>query len=117
MRRFIDTFKRIWNDLDRSIYVGDRLRSNMLALTFVSFVTAALGLILIVINLFDHDTLRFVAAVLTFAAGLGCAFCTQILKNREAAIKIPTIFCAIACPYRIRRRLCNPVVTSYTYWY
>ncbi len=98
MRRIFDSAKRIWADLDRSIYVGDRLRSNMNALTFVSVVTMLLSITLILLNLSTgNNPWLITASVITLLAGMGCAYCTYIIKNRELAIKIPTIFCAIAC--------------------
>ncbi len=96
MRLSVDSIKKVWADLNRSIYVGNRLRSNMLALTFVSCVTSVLSFILIIINIHGRNTVMLIASVVTFLAGLACAFCSHRLKNREMAIKIPTVFCAVA---------------------
>jgi len=90
-----NNFRDIWKDLNRSIYVGDRLKANLQAISFASFVTAILGAILIVVNILKSDTMMLVAAIATTVAGVGCAFCTNVLKNRRLAIKIPTLFCAI----------------------
>jgi len=91
--------KAVWNDLNQSIYVGDRLRENLSAMTFVSLFTALLGLLLIISNLIIqkkplNDTSVLMSFV-TLAAGAGCAFCCRVLKRREIAILIPTLFCII----------------------
>ncbi len=88
--------KSIWENLNRSIYVGDRLTSNMRALTLVSVVTTVLGLVLTVINISTHQTVMLIASVITSLAGIACAYCSAIIKNRELAEMIPTLFCAIA---------------------
>ena len=95
----LSRIKKLWKNLDRSIYVGERLNSNLTALTFVSLVTAVLGIILIVLNLMTHQTITLIMSCATLLAGLGCAFCSYVLKNREAAVIIPTAFCGIVFTY------------------
>ena len=46
-----DKIKAVWNDLNRSIYVGERREQNLKALTAVSIFTALLGLVLIIMDL------------------------------------------------------------------
>ncbi|MCR5419616.1 MAG: hypothetical protein K6E98_01255 [Lachnospiraceae bacterium] len=91
-----DSVKSVWKNLNRTIYVGERFRSNMLALTFVSIVTAVLGFSLIVIDIFSHQFLMIIPSIITMVAGIACAYFSDIKKNRKAAIIIPTVFCAIA---------------------
>ena len=95
----VHRIKTVWQDLNQSIYVGDRLKENLSAMTFVSLFTMLLGLVLIVFNLFIRRLPFLDFAVLmsfvTCAAGAGCAFCCRVLKNREAAILIPTLFCVV----------------------
>ena len=86
----------IWRSLNKSIYVGPRLKANLTALTVISIVSAVLGLILIFVNIFTGVNALLFASIATFAGGLGCAFCAGVLKNREIAIIIPTAFCMIA---------------------
>ena len=50
----MDHRREIWKDLNRSLYVGDRLKANLSVLTFVSLFTAALGLVLILLNVQRH---------------------------------------------------------------
>ena len=90
-----NSLRDIWKDLNRSIYVGDRLKANLMAISFASYVTAALGAVLVVVNIMKNDTTMLLAAIATTVAGAGCAFCSTVLKNRRLAIKIPTLFCAI----------------------
>ena len=95
----IAQIKTVWHDLNQTIYVGDRLRENLSALTFVSIFTMLLGLVLIVYNfLIQHLPFSDVAVLMsfvTFAAGAACAFCSRVLKKREIAILIPTLFCVV----------------------
>ena len=87
--------KETWAMLNRSIYRGERLEQNLRALTYVSMVTAALGLLLTVYNLYIGEKIMSLASFNTLLGGLGCWYCAGVLKNREAAAVIPTTFCAI----------------------
>ena len=87
--------KETWAMLNRSIYRGERLEQNLRALTYVSMVTAALGLLLTVYNIFTGEKIMLLASINTMLGGLGCWYCAGVLKNREAAAVIPTTFCAI----------------------
>ena len=88
--------KQLWAELNQSIYVGDRLKRNLHVLTLVSFATAALGIILIILDGMSQKWGMLAAAAATFLGGAGCAYLAGIRKNREAAALIPTIFCAVA---------------------
>lgn len=91
----MDHRREIWKDLNRSLYVGDRLKANLSVLTFVSLFTAALGLVLILLNVFVHkpvEPLRLLMSFVTLFSGIGCAFCARVLKRREIAVMIPTLF-------------------------
>ena len=87
--------KEMWITLGKPIYVGRRLKQNMLALTLVSIATAILGLIMIIINLTSDQSNMLFPAIITFISGVFCAICAGILKNRRIAIMIPTLFCGI----------------------
>ena len=91
--------KAVWQDLGQPIYVGDRLKENLTAMTFVSIFCALLGVVLIITNCFirkrDFADPAVLMSFVTFAAGAGCAFCCQVLKRREIAILIPTLFCIV----------------------
>ncbi len=91
----IKAAKDFWKTLDRSMYVDERLVANLNALTFVSVFTAALGLMLVIINITSGSPVKMAASALTLAGGLGCAYCAKIRKNRTAAVAIPTVFCAV----------------------
>ena len=95
IKRAFDSVRSVWDTLGRSIYVGRRYESNMHALTFVSGVTAVLGLILIITDITTRNIPLLVASVLTCLAGLGCGFFSHVKKNRDIAILFPTFFCAI----------------------
>ena len=91
----LEKLKETWAMLNRSIYRGERLEQNLRALTAVSIVTAALGMVLTAYNLYSGEKIMLLAAVNTMLGGLGCWYCAGVLKNREAAAVIPTTFCAI----------------------
>ncbi len=86
--------KSVWKNLNRTIYTGERLASNIRALTGVSIVSFALGLVLVVMDIFTHNVPLLLASIATCVAGAGCAFCAHVLKKREWAILFPTVFCA-----------------------
>ena len=90
------SLKDLLNDLNRTIYVGDRLESNLLALTFASAVCLVLGIVLIVIDF----TLLF-AAIATVVASAGCGYFSFVKKNREISIIFPTVFSAIMITYYV----------------
>ena len=91
------SFRTWWAMLGRSIYVGDRLKANLSALTSVSLFTAALGLVLIILNLLDSpvSAAKLTMSCVTLAAGTGCAFLSHFRKDRSKAIIIPTLFCCV----------------------
>ncbi len=93
--KIFDKAGSIWSTLNKTIYVGERYKSNMRALSYVSIVTAILSLILVVVNIAANDMLFMVFAFVTFLASIGCWFFAMIRKNREKAILFPTIFCAV----------------------
>lgn len=88
-------FKETWHILGEPIYLGDRLKANLRALTLASIVTALLGLVLTVMDLRSHDTIMLSAALATFVFASACCFCAGVLKNRELAGLFPTLFCAV----------------------
>ena len=92
MKKIIETLK----SLNKSIYVGERLKANLKALTAISIVSAVLGAILIFVNILTGPNLLLIASIATLVAGVGCAICAGVLKKREIAIIIPTVFCMIA---------------------
>ena len=92
MKKIIETLKA----LNKPIYTGERLKANLKALTVISIVSAVLGVILIFVNILTGPNLLLIGSIATFVAGVGCAICAGVLKNREIAIIIPTAFCMIA---------------------
>ena len=83
MKRVFDSTRSVWETLGRSIYVGRRYESNMNALTFVSGVTAVLGLILIIADIYTHNIPLLVASIMTFLAGTGCGYFSHVKKDRS----------------------------------
>ena len=54
--------KNLWNELGKSIFEGERLQSNLRVLTYVSVVTAVLGLVLIVMDIIRGEALILLLA-------------------------------------------------------
>ena len=87
--------KAAWHDLQQSIYVGDRLKANLIALTGVSIVTAVLGLVLIIMNIVRRDRVMLIPSILTFAGGVSCGLFAGVFKKRKIAAVIPGVFCTV----------------------
>ncbi len=87
--------KEIWKLLGQSIYTGERLKANLVALTSVSIFTAILGVVLLVFDLVRQEYLMMIPSALTFIGGVGCGIYAGILKKREIAILFPIGFCAV----------------------
>ncbi len=92
MERVVAFFKM----LNRDIYVGRRLKNNLIALTIVSIFTAILGLVLVILDIATNNYPMLVPASVTFLGGFACAIIAGIFKKRKIAIYIPVIFCLVA---------------------
>ena len=88
--------RTVWEELNRSIFVGERRQNNLRVLTYVSLFTAALGLVLVVIDVrIGASGVSLIPAFATLAGGLGCAYFAAIRKNREIACVFPCAFCLV----------------------
>ena len=89
----------LWNMLGRSLYAGERLKANLLAISAASLFCVILGLALLVLNLLSRsgtlDFYRILMSVVTIISGTCCAYTAYVLKNRNQAVIIPTLFCII----------------------
>ena len=91
------TLKEWWTALGRPIFVGDRLKANLIALTAVSVLTMALGLVLLILNVFQPEISipKIFMSEVTLLAGAGCAYLSHSRKDRKTAVIIPTLFCCV----------------------
>jgi putative nucleotidyltransferase with HDIG domain len=80
--------KKIWILLGRSIYTGERLRKNMLAITFLGCVIAMVGTGMTIINIVQDKGLVTVTTAVIAVLGLTAAFCSYFLNNRNVCIWI-----------------------------
>ena len=87
--------KEIWKLLSQSIYTGERLKANLVALTSVIIFTSILGIVLIIFDIVRKEYLMIIPSALTLIGGVGCGIFAGILKKREIAILFPIGFCAI----------------------
>ncbi len=92
------SLKDWWALLGRPIYTGDRMASNLKALTAVSLVSMALGLLLLIINIIqpERGIPKIVMSIVTSLSGAGCAYLSHFRKDRRLAVIIPTLFCCLA---------------------
>ena len=88
-----------WRDLNKPIYVGNRLKQNLQTLTAVSIFTSILGAGLFIMDIFTGQKNMLIPSIATFLGGALCAYFAGVKKDRDKAILIPTIFCAIAFTY------------------
>lgn len=86
--------RTVWKELNRSIFVGERLRHNLRVLTYVSLFCAVLGAALVVMDLVLGER-ALAPAFATLLGGLGCAYFAGIKKNRRIACIFPSAFCVV----------------------
>ena len=67
------SLKEWWALLGRPIFVGDRLKANLMALTAASVLTMILGLVLLVMNVLQPEISvpKIIMSVVTLLAGTG----------------------------------------------
>ena len=88
-----------WKILSRDIYVGRRLKNNLIALTIVSIFTTILGSVLVILDLVTKNYSMLVPAGVTLLGGLSSALVAGVFKKRNIAIWIPVFFCSVAFIY------------------
>ena len=86
--------RTVWKELNRSIFVGERLRHNLRVLTYVSLFCAVLGLGLVIMDLVIGEK-ELVPAFATLLGGLGCAYFAGIKKSRKISVIFPCAFCIV----------------------
>ena len=94
--RFLKSISDTLAILNRPIYVGKRLEDNLKALSFAGAFFAIVGLFLIFVNFSKGHVINGIASTATFFFGGACWFCASILKRRDLAIIMPTLFCMVA---------------------
>ena len=84
-----------WAMLGRPIYVGERLKGNLFALTAASVLSMALGLVLLIMNVLQPEISvpKIIMSDVTLLAGAGCGYLAWFRKDRRRAVIIPTLFC------------------------
>ena len=92
-------FRELWKTLGRSLYVGERLKANLLAISAASLFCVILGVALLLMNLFSSSgTLSFhriLMSVVTIISGTCCVYIAYVLKDRKRTVIIPTLFCVV----------------------
>ncbi len=95
----MNKIKSFWQMLSRDIYVGRRLKNNLLALTLVSILTSVLGLVLVILDIVTKNYFMLIPALITLIGGILCGILSGLFKKRKIAIWVPIIFCLVAFIY------------------
>ena len=83
-------FRELWNTLGRSLYVSERLKANLLAISAASLFCVILGLALLLLNLLPGSgTLSFyriLMSAVTIISGTCCFYIAYVRKDRKHAV-------------------------------
>lgn len=87
--------RELWQDLGRSIYDEQKLKSNLKAITSVSILSVILGTVMLVLNTVQHRSIPIrLTSVLFIVAGAVSAVSSGIFKYRKLS-EIAAIFTCI----------------------
>ena len=99
MKTAFSKVKDFYRMISQTIYVGNRLKHNLLALTIISIFCAIMGVALIILDVVTGTWTMLPPSILTLVFGTGCAIFAGIFKNRKIAVIFPTLFCAVMFVY------------------
>ena len=94
-----NSIRETWRDLGKPIYTGQRLKDNLTALTWVSVACAILGVVMLVLNLVQHNGLIVLTSVAFILGGTVSAIGAGVLKKRIISVITPTLVCAVIFTY------------------
>lgn len=80
--------KDIWKELGQSIFVGERLKNNTIAITAASWMSAALGLVMLVINSLNQSRVIIFSSLVFIAGGLISVVASQFYEARRVSVGI-----------------------------
>ena len=84
----IKWFKQLWRELGQSIYVGERRESNLNAITVVSLLSAALGIVMIAVNTGKTSGLITATSWMFLFAGMTSAIAAGIYRARKVSVVV-----------------------------
>ena len=91
--------KTIWTDLNKPIYVGERLENNLRALTIISLFCVLLGGVMIILNTVQHNGFVVLSSAAFVVAGAVSAVSSGILHKRRGSCIAATLCCAVIFTY------------------
>ena len=92
--------KELWQDLGRSIYDEQKLKSNLKAITAVSLLSVVLGIVMITINIVQKKSIPIIGtSVLFIVAGAVSAVASGIFKCRVVSEIAAISTCLITFTY------------------
>ena len=94
-----NTVRSTWRDLDQPIFVGDRLQNNLKAITWVSIVSALMGLVTGTINIIEGQGLVIITGVAFFVGGIVSAISAGVFHNRKVSVLTATLLSFVVFTY------------------
>ena len=95
----IHKLKNIYRQLNRSIFVGERLQSNINALSYVGLAIAFCTLITTAMNVIQGSYFMAVTTAIFCASGIFAFICCRYFKKRTAAIYAVLFACILLMTY------------------
>lgn len=95
-----DKIKRLWNEINQNIFVGERLQKNLIAITIVSIISALFGVVMIIVNVISKAELIIIlSSVLFIVSGTASAIASGIFRARKVSVVIATLTSVIIFTY------------------
>lgn len=92
--------KELWQDLGRSIYDEQKLKSNLKAITAVSLLSVVLGIVMLTINIVQRKSIPIIGtSVLFILAGAVSAVSSGIFKCRKVSEFAAIFTCLVTFTY------------------
>ena len=91
--------RETWAELNQPIYTGERLKSNLRALTVISFFCIALGLVMVILNAVQHNGIVILSSLAFVGGGAVSAVSAGIFHNRRGSCIAATLCCAVIFTY------------------
>jgi HD-GYP domain-containing protein (c-di-GMP phosphodiesterase class II) len=95
-------FKRIkntWEELNKPIFIGNRLKSNLIANVGVGSVCAIAGLVTMILNIIQNRGFVTITSLMFLIGGSVSAVSAGVFKNRRVAVITSTVLSAFVFTY------------------
>lgn len=95
MKKYFDQIKNILSQVDEEIYVGEKLRKNLKAITIAGLAITFITIIMTLLNIYQHLYYMAISTLLFALTGLACAISAGKFKNRVFVKYLIWILCAV----------------------